>query len=147
MTVKISKEQIEKAILTAASMYEAAVNTGLHFSTFKRYAVKFNLYTPNQGGKGKNKPKVDGIGKILLQDILDGKEPQYQTYKLKLRLYEAGIKENKCEECGIDKWQNKIIECELDHIDGNRSNHSLSNLKILCPNCHSQTSTFRFKKR
>jgi hypothetical protein len=37
--------------------------------------------------------------------------------------------------------------CELDHIDGNSNNHLLTNLRILCPNCHSQTSTFRFKKR
>lgn len=128
-------------------MYEASVYSGLHFSTFKRHAEKFNLYTPNQGGRGKIKSKLEGYGKIALSDILNGKEPQYQTYKLKLRLYEEGLKENKCEECGIDNWQGKKIECELDHIDGNRSNHKLDNLKILCPNCHSQTSTFRFKKR
>lgn len=39
----------------------------------------------------------------------------------------------------------KKINCELDHIDGNRTNHLLENLRILCPNCHSQTNTFRGK--
>lgn len=147
MTIKITKQQIKTAIEKSASMAEASVVVGIHFSTFKRSAEKFGLYTPNQGGKGTRKPKEDGAGKIALADILNGKEPQYQTFKLKHRLYAEGIKQNKCEECGIDSWNGKNIECELDHVDGNRSNHSLLNLKILCPNCHSQTSTFRFKKR
>lgn len=145
--VKIDKGQIEDAISRSASMYEASVYCKLHFSTFKRYAEKYGIYTPNQGGRGIKKLKTEGKGKISLTDILSGAEPQYQTYKLKLRLYEEGLKQNKCEECGIEKWQNKIIECELDHVDGNRSNHRLENLRILCPNCHSQTPTFRSKKR
>ena len=42
---------------------------------------------------------------------------------------------------------NKVLNCELDHIDGNPTNHKLKNLIILCPNCHSQTDTYRSKKR
>ena len=79
----------------------------------------------------------------LLQDILDGKYPNYQTYKLKNRLFKAGLKENKCEICGISEWLGQSIKCELHHKDGNRTNHRLENLQILCPNCHSQTGTYR----
>lgn len=142
----ITKEQIESAIEKSTTMAEAATLLKLHFSTFKRHAVKFGLYTPNQGGKGKLKPKIEGNGKTPLKDILDGSYPHYQTYKLKKRLYAENIKQNKCEECGISEWNGKTIECELDHIDGDRTNHRLENLKILCPNCHSQTDTFRFKR-
>lgn len=49
----------------------------------------------------------------------------------------------KCEMCGISEWLGKPITLELDHIDGDSSNPSRKNLRLLCPNCHSQTSTFR----
>lgn len=51
----------------------------------------------------------------------------------------------KCDECSISEWHSKPITLELEHIDGNNRNNSLDNLRLLCPNCHSQTSTFRGK--
>ena len=51
--------------------------------------------------------------------------------------------EYKCE-CGItDTWQGKKITLELDHINGINSDNRIENLRYLCPNCHSQTPTFR----
>ena len=52
-----------------------------------------------------------------------------------------------CQECGIKEWNGKPISLECDHIDGNRENNVLSNAKLLCPNCHSQTSTYRIKNK
>jgi len=144
--MSITKEQIEEALVDSISMADAAAKLKVHFATFKKYAKSFGLYNPNQGRKGSNKPKEDGIGKIPLNEILQGKHPSYQTYKLKKRLYAEEFKENKCEECGTDSWNGKILECELDHVDGDRTNHKFENLKVLCPNCHSQTHTFRFKR-
>lgn len=54
---------------------------------------------------------------------------------------------HRCELCLIDSWQGIPLTFEMDHIDGNRFNHSIENLRILCPNCHSQTDTYRNKKR
>ena len=48
-----------------------------------------------------------------------------------------------CETCSLTEWNNAHITLELDHIDGNRTNNLLENLRWLCPNCHSQTPTFR----
>lgn len=91
--------------------------------------------------------KVSGFGKYELQDILDGKYPEYQTLKLKKRLLSENILKNECSECGISEWMGKPISLQLDHINGNKRDHSLINLRILCPNCHSQTDTYTGKNR
>ncbi len=141
--IKYNEIEFIEICSNSKTMYEAAGKLKMHYNTFIRIAKKLKCYNPNQGGKGLKKFKK----KIPLEDILNGMYPNYHTFKLKIRLFENGIKHNKCEVCGIDKWNNKNISCELDHIDGNRTNHSLENLRILCPNCHSQTNTFRSKKR
>ena len=81
-----------------------------------------------------------------MQDILDGKHPQYSTYKLSQRLVKEGLINYECKKCGICEYNNIHISLELNHIDGNRYNNSLDNLELLCPNCHSQTPTYRSKK-
>jgi hypothetical protein len=58
-------------------------------------------------------------------------------------LVRLGIKEYKCEECGNDgTWNDKPITLQLDHISGDHYNNSIENIRILCPNCHSQTPTY-----
>lgn len=54
--------------------------------------------------------------------------------------------ENKCCLCGIEKWRDMSICLQVDHIDGDNKNNNMSNLRLLCPNCHSQTDTYTFKK-
>lgn len=52
---------------------------------------------------------------------------------------------NKCKICSNEEWQGKPIPIELDHIDGDSTNNELNNLRLLCPNCHAQTSTYKGK--
>ena len=54
---------------------------------------------------------------------------------------------NACSECGIKEWNNKSITLELEHKDGNSDNNRPENLCLLCPNCHSQTPTYRAKNK
>lgn len=54
---------------------------------------------------------------------------------------------NTCDECGIDEWQGKSLSLEIDHVDGVKKNNKRENLRGLCPNCHSQTDTFRGRNK
>ena len=133
---------IEDAINSSASMLEAAKKVNIPFETFKRKATKLGLYVPNQGGKG-TKKEYKGSNKRELNDILSGKYPQYPTDKLKKRLILEGYLDKVCTECGItDSWNGKPIVLHLDHINGTNNDHRLKNLRLLCPNCHSQTDTW-----
>lgn len=139
--MKIDKDNFVLVCENANSMAQAASQLGMHFNTFKRYAIKFGCYKTNQSGKGMTKYKEG----TPLQEILDGKHPEFQTGKLKKKLIKHGIKENVCEVCGISNWNGNPLVMELDHINGVRTDHSLDNLRMICPNCHSQTDTFRGK--
>ena len=51
--------------------------------------------------------------------------------------------DSKCNHCGISEWSGKSLVLELEHRDGNSQNNERSNLECICPNCHSQTATWR----
>jgi len=66
---------------------------------------------------------------------------------VKGRLLGAGLIENRCDECGISDWRGRPLSIQIDHVNGNGQDHSLENLRMLCPNCHSQTPTFAGRNR
>ena len=141
----------EQEIITAIkenplSMRQAAFSIEVKYTTFIRKAKLLGIYNPKQSGKGMTKPGLRDRA-IPLTEILEGKHPQYQTNKLRLRLIRDGLKENRCEECNNDTWNGKPITTELDHIDGVSNNHKFENLRILCCNCHSQTPTWRGRNK
>jgi hypothetical protein len=117
------------------------ISTRLHckIDTLKRYLKTMNIeYKGQQARKGQHKgPNVY-------------KDSSYYTYKgapsiasavLREKLIRDGIKEAKCEKCGNTHWLGVPLTLELHHKNGDHFDNELSNLEILCPNCHSVETT------
>lgn len=85
--------------------------------------------------------------KVPLAEILQGLHPTYQTFKLKKRLIQENILPYQCALCALSEWRGSELALQLDHIDGDGHNHRRSNLRLLCPNCHSQTDTWCGKNK
>lgn len=84
--------------------------------------------------------------KYSLEEILVSNSPYTNISKLKDRILKAGLLKYECECCGNQgQWNGKPLVLQLDHKDGDHSNHSIENLRFLCPNCHSQTDTYSGK--
>lgn len=134
------EEIIEASKLDSAA--KAAASLSIQYDTYRKHAKRLGVFKTNQSGVGtsKNKPYM-----YSTEDILAGKIPHASRGVIKRRLYNEGYKEEKCEMCGMKDWQGIKIGLELDHINGNSHDHRLENLRILCPNCHATTSTYRGK--
>jgi hypothetical protein len=76
-----------------------------------------------------------------IENLLVEDRPTHRL-NLKRRLLREGLKEDRCEECGIDEWLGLPLALALHHVNGDPADNRLDNLRLLCPNCHSQTPNF-----
>ncbi len=146
-----SLEEFEEAVKSSFSIAQALTILGLspkggNYRVFKKFQKLYEIDTSHFTGQGHLKGKTHNFNTIPLEKILV-QNYDYNSNKLRKRLISEGIKEHKCECCGLKEWLGDVIPLELDHIDGNHHNNTLKNLKILCPNCHAKTPTYRGKNK
>lgn len=77
-----------------------------------------------------------------LEEMLIKDSPHPCTSGLRKRLLKESVKEHRCEVCGLSDWCGMRIPLQLDHLNGDRRDNRLENLRVVCPNCHAQTETW-----
>lgn len=155
----MSKRKWNDDDLTAAvaeSMSFAQVLQRLHlraaggnYDTIKRKIQELHLDTSHMTGKGWNTGERFTIikEKRPLSNILIEHSTFVNANHLRERLLEEQVKEHRCESCGLTEWQGKPIPLELHHINGVRDDQRISNILLLCPNCHALTDNYRGKNK
>lgn len=143
-------EQFAEAVANSGSIRQVLQKlklreAGGNYQCAKERVRQLNLDISHFHGqawnKGKTLPKRQPLETYLVENRL------VQSNSLKKRLIKEGVKEHKCEMCGITEWNGQPTPIELDHIDGNRYNNTIENLRLLCPNCHAQTDTYRGRNK
>jgi hypothetical protein len=96
-------------------------------------AIRRGVITP--------RPRLEPIETLL------SRGRRRNRFHIKGRLIAAGLKEPRCERCGVTDWHGKPLALELHHVNGDGHDNRLENLLLLCPNCHSQTDTWGGRNR
>lgn len=139
-----TREKVEEVFNSALSIADAAKKLGLSGNNYRKIhflATYYGLPKPVYNASAVNSAKAISLP---LEAILV-KNSHYSTNSLKKRLVKANRLIYVCEKCALDPdtsvtW--KGISLQLDHINGDSSDNRIENLRILCPNCHSQTETY-----
>jgi hypothetical protein len=107
--------------------------SGGNFANIKKNLQKLNVDTSHWTGRAWNKG----------QQLKDWSKYTRINY---LKKHLLKVKGHKCEECELTLWRNFPIVLEVHHLDGDRTNNNLDNLKLLCCNCHALTNNWRNKR-
>lgn len=151
MKRRYTEAQLREAVAEASSIRQVLAKLGLaqaggNYTGIKEHLRKLQIDTSHLSGqgwkRGNSNPVVPArpIGELLR------KGSHVQSYKLKQKLFAEQLKERKCESCLTERWLDHPVPLELDHINGDTTDNRLENLRILCPNCHALTKTYRGKK-
>jgi hypothetical protein len=143
---KYTEQQLRQAISDSSSMRQVLLKLnvapyGGNYAVLRKAIKVFKLNIDHFTGQGWRKNKKF-VPKRPIEEYLENKFP-IQSNKLRKRLLKEGVFDYMCSDCGSKTWKKQPIPLELDHIDGNNNNNRLSNLRLLCPNCHALTPTYR----
>src|SRR3989344_3586321 len=148
-----SEVQLIEAARTSASLRQVIAKLGLieaggNYDQVRKYIKGLEIDITHFKGRSWNKGMRGRLMPLIpTKDILI-KGSTYQSFKLKRRLFNEGLKMKRCEECGWAKsTEDGYLPLELDHINGDRHDNRLENLRVLCPNCHSLKPTHRGRNK
>lgn len=116
-------------------------NRGQNYRTFLGRIAEDKIDTSHFLGRS-----ILTRGKRPLSEVL-AEGVSVQSWGLKRRLLSAGLLDEQCQQCGLGpEWNNSRLFLHLDHINGDHLDNRLENLRLLCPNCHSQTANYSGRK-
>lgn len=137
--VPLLGSDIKRAQERARSASEAARILDVSYNTYVKYAKMYGLHEgfKNQEGVGISKGFAFSGGGAKLDDILNGKHPNYPPNRLRNRLISAGYMEEQCMCCGFSEKRitDSRVPLQLNFKDGDTHNHAFENLELLCYNC------------
>ncbi|HKS29594.1 MAG TPA: HNH endonuclease signature motif containing protein [Pyrinomonadaceae bacterium] len=147
---KYTVEKLAEAVKKSTSLAQVLRKLGVapyggNYVVLKKAIKHFSLDDSHFTGQAWNKNQTFSP-KQPLERYLNN-EIQIASFKLKRRLLSEGILTAKCSNCNRRTWLGKPIPLELDHINGDHFDNRLNNLRLLCPNCHALTPTYRGKNR
>lgn len=148
----ITDEQFILAVNQSTSIRQVLNTLGLasqggNYRVFYRRVANLGLNTDHLSGQGWAKNQTFKPKRPLSDYLTNPATVCISSHSLRLKLLNHGLKEHRCELCMLTEWGSNPIPLELDHIDGNHSNNLLENLRVICPNCHALTSTYRGKNK
>lgn len=109
---------------------------GNNVELVKREAARLGLDTSHWNGAGRVLPKV-GSSQVLIENGV------HATSVVKRVVLRERLIPYTCALCGRDpEWNGRPLVLRLDHVNGVRTDHRITNLRFLCPNCDSQTETY-----
>jgi hypothetical protein len=150
MQKKMTEEKLREAVAGSISVAEVLKKltmsiTTNNYKSFHQNVRLYNIDTSHFRGQSHLLGKINNIKTTIpLEKILIENSTYLGIAKLKIRLIKEGLLKYECygDDCGISTWKGKKISLQLDHINGIHNDHRIENLRLLCPNCHSQTETF-----
>ena len=148
-----TQDQLREAVKTSVSFRQVIAKLGLvpaggNYAQIKNHIRALGLGTSHFTARPWNKGKRTTRRFIHSLETVLTSGSAYQSYKLKRRLFAASLKKPRCELCGwAERAADGRIPLELDHINGDRGDNRLQNLRILCPNCHSLQPTHRGRNK